>query len=297
MSTISVNFIGCGRLGKTLAKLFKINQISVIKGVITTSLARANEAVQQIGEGSACQTIRELPPADIYFITTPDDLIQGMCEELVSARLIKAGAIVVHCSGLLSSDVLKSAKKAGYSIASLHPIKSFAQLDENIASFAGTYCGVEGDLEAVSVLTHLFKSIGGNVFHISKENKSLYHAACVIANNYLVTLHYQASQCLHAASVDEQIAKEIVSMLMMNSLTHLQKLNHQAALTGPLQRGDVNTIKIHLESLSKTPLIHDIYSQLGIATLALTKHSEEKIEELDIILNEEVKNDVIKSNH
>ena len=105
MPRTQVNFIGCGRLGKTIASLLVKNQAATIRGVVNSSLASSNKAIQFIGQGKAFEKISKLPPADIYFITTHDDIIQRVCDELAIA--LKSGAIVVHCSGALSSDVLK----------------------------------------------------------------------------------------------------------------------------------------------------------------------------------------------
>ncbi len=274
-----IHIIGAGRVGKTLAKLFNINQIAAIGGIVNTSLENALEAVRFIGKGTAYETVETLPGADIYFITTYDDAIQTTCEQLAKNTALK-NAIVVHCSGLLSSEVLSSVKPLGCVTASIHPIKSFARPAESVNSFAGTYCAIEGDQQAVTALTPLFEAIGGKIFQVKKENKSLYHAACVMANNYLVTLHHQALQCFQTSAIEGTIAKELVSTLMMNSLTNLKKLNHHEALTGPLQRGDTQTIKLHLDSLAHLPLIRESYLQLGLATLPLTRHTEEKLAEL-----------------
>jgi predicted short-subunit dehydrogenase-like oxidoreductase (DUF2520 family) len=178
--------------------------------------------------------------------------------------------------------VLSSAVKAGYPVASIHPIKSFADPALSVQSFKNTFCAIEGDKEAITLLEKLFSNIGGNLINISKENKPLYHAAGVIANNYLVTLHYHAVQCYKSGGIEEEVAKKIVSMLMNNALSNLNQLDHhQQALTGPLQRGDLQTVRNHLIALEDQPLVRDIYSHLGLATLPLTRHSPEVTAQLE----------------
>ena len=280
-----VNFIGCGRLGKTLGKLLKVSGQATIQGIVSSSIKSASEAVKFIGGGRACEKIEDLPQADIYIIATRDDLIQNVSSQLSQANILKSKNIVLHCSGSLSSDILESVKKHNCLIASIHPIKSFANSEEAVQSFSGTFCAVEGDAEAISVITTLFEKMGGNVFEINKEKKSLYHSAGVIANNYLVTLHYYAVQSYIASGVDEKIAKKIVSMLMNDALNNLKDLPHTAALTGPIQRGDTQTVVKHMAAYNNNSIVKNIYSFLGQGTLAITKHSDHIKEEFKDIFN------------
>ena len=118
--------------------------------------------------------------------------------------------------------------------------------------------------------------MGGIVFTINKDAKSLYHAAAVIANNYLVTLHYHAYQAFKEAGLDDKIAHKIVSDLMKETFSKLNHYTHQKALTGPTQRGDVQTVKKHVNVLSSFPMTCKIYKTLGLGTLALTPHNEDK---------------------
>lgn len=274
-----INFIGCGKLGKTLAKLLHANKLAELNGIVNSSLASAVAAVKFIGAGTAYNSIDELPPADLHFITTSDDTIAAACNKLVPENILKAGNIVIHCSGSLSSEILAAAKNIGCHTASIHPIKSFASPEESVNSFFGTYCAIEGDEDAIAVVQALFEKMGAVVICVNKENKNLYHTAAVLANNYLVTLHYQAVQCYKESGIDEATAKKITSMLMSNSLNNLNNLTHQNTLTGPIQRGDTQTVKNHLEALKSNRFIRQIYSWLGLGTLQLTKHSDDKKEE------------------
>lgn len=283
MSQLIINFIGCGRLGKTVAKLIKLKNLAMICGIVNRSKESAQQAVEFIGAGTAYSSIKELPKADIYFITTSDDAIQPSCSELAASGLLNHDTIVLHCSGSLTSDVLESAKNLGSHTASIHPIKSFAS-PECIDQFKDAYCAIEGDDSALSELIPIFEKMGGIVFRIHKEKKQYAHIAGVIANNYLVTLHHCALQCYEVAGVDEKIAKKIVSMLMTDALNNINLFSYEKALTGPIQRGDTETIDNHIMALSQTNLVKNIYSALGIETLSLTHHSETKKEELKKIL-------------
>jgi predicted short-subunit dehydrogenase-like oxidoreductase (DUF2520 family) len=271
MSTTQINFIGCGRLGKTIAKLIKIHQLGTLQAIKNSSFESSIKAVQFIGEGQAYLTFQDLPRADIYFITTPDDQIQSSCEQLAHKHFLKKDAIVVHASGSLTSSILASAKEQGCHIASIHPIKSFANPTQCIHDFSGTFCAIEGDEKAIAFIAPLFEKMGGIIFTVNKDHKTLYHAACVIANNYLITLHHAAFQCFKEARIEEVTAKKLASTLMKSALNNIDHLTHEAALTGPLQRGDIQTVLSHLQTLNVN--IKTLYSTLGLATLPLTEQT------------------------
>ncbi|SRR5579883_397337 len=280
MSCTRINIVGCGRVGKTIGYLLKDNNLVQVDGILNKSFSSANDATKFIGQGKACISLDDLPLAEIYFITTRDDAIQHVCDQLVSKKLLKPGSIIVHCSGSLTSGVLASAKLLNCYTASIHPIKSFAHPEFSIKNFNGTYCAIEGDEEATIHITRLFEKIGGIVFKIKKDAKKLYHAAGVLANNYLVTLHHLAVNAYNKSGVDHETASKITSMLMKDALQNLQGLDHTKALTGPLQRGDVQTIKNHVSALAEDKRTKKIYTALGFATLELTKHSEKTKNEL-----------------
>lgn len=290
ISMFSANIVGCGKLGKTIAKLLTVNGATTIVGIVNSSMDNGNTAAKYVGEGRAFASINELPKADIYFITTKDDLIEEIANKLQTENILQQGAIVLHCSGSLSSDVLSKVKESKCYVASIHPIKSFANTIQSVSTFAGTYCAFEGDKEAISILVPIFEKIGGIPFPIEKESKKIYHAGGVIANNYLVTLHYHATQCYINAGVDKEIAKKIVSMLMKDALNNLTNLSHSQALTGPIQRGDTNTVSSHTASLKRDSSLkdtRDIYLSMGRGTLTLVDHQPSvKNNLLDILTDE-----------
>ncbi len=271
----SLNLIGAGKLGKTLGHLFVSHALVRLQAVVNSSKGSSREAIAFIGSGTCCNEIRELPSADITLITTPDVFIAPTCQALSQNPSLKPGSLVVHCSGSLSSDALSFAKKRGCFVASIHPMRSFANPEWSIREYSGTYCALEGDVESIPILQGLFESIGSIVYTIHPSKKASYHAAGVFASNYLVTLAHQAIACLEAAGVEELVAMQVILQLMQSSLSNLKSsLSCQKSLTGPIQRGDITTIKRHMEALTEDQ--HHLYSLLGKATLALTTHDQEK---------------------
>ena len=273
---ISSNFIGCGKLGKTIAYLLVKNNLIQIPNIYCRTLKSCQNAIQFIGQGEICLDLNLLKPADIYFICTPDDVIEKICKQLIEVHKPNKNAIFVHFSGLLTSDILKSARDCGYHIGSLHPIKSFALPQENIKNFEGTFCAFEGAVYTFKLIENMFQKIGANIFTLQKEYKPLYHAAAVFSSNYLITLANIAKQCFEQAGVSGEIAKNIIVSLMQGTLNNLGKVNHISdALTGPLQRGDINSIEAHIDALNFNSNFKDAYGGLGKLTLEMTEHKPE----------------------
>lgn len=272
---LKLSIIGCGRLGKTLAYLFAKTEFVYIQDVINLSMASAERAVAFIGQGRACPAIKQLKPVDVYLIATPDDSIEFIGQQLADQALLVPGSLVFHCSGLLSSECLSSVANLGCYTASLHPAFSFSEPEKDIKNFKGTRCAFEGNKLALQRLMLISTAIGGQLFSIKKEDKALYHTASVLASNYLVTLAAIAEICYTKAGIADKLSKTLTETLMIQVLSKIQSLDKSRdALTGPLQRGDKDTLKKHLAALKSFPDIEYIYRSLGKATLTLTKHDE-----------------------
>lgn len=277
-----INIIGCGNLGKTLGHLLVKNQVATIGSVCNSSKASTLDAINFMGQGKYSPSIDELEPADLILITTPDDLIAPICKKLSHNPFIKQGSLVLHCSGSLASDILVPMKEKGCYLASVHPMRSFSKPELSIQHYAGTYCAVEGDEEALPKVHALFQAIGSMTYAINKKQKSLYHASGVFASNYVVTLAEQALSCMNKAGIEHETAMSLIINLMRGTLSNLETtLSPERSLTGPIQRGDVSTLMKHLESLIDEEQ-RLLYSVLGEATLALTKH--DKKEEIKAVL-------------
>lgn len=270
----TINIIGAGRLGKTLGHLFVREDILQVLGVFNFSEESAKKAVSFIGEGQSFAEIALLPPADITLIATPDDKIIEASVLMAKFQDIRLGNIFFHCSGVLTSDAIAALKKKGGYCASIHPMKSFSDPMIAVTNYQGTYCAMEGDREAIAILEPIFKAIGSITYLIEKSKKLTYHAAGVFASNYVVTLFHEAMACLLESDVEEEMALQIVASLMEDTLTNIVKTKHlKMALTGPIKRGDTETIQKHLSVLPE--MRSSLYGMLGLRTLELTLHDDE----------------------
>ena len=277
MYTPTVNIIGAGRLGKTLAKLMVLKKTATIAGVYNKNVKNSLDAIEFIGEGIPCTSFKQLPDADLYFLTVPDALISSVINELLEYNKPKPGKIFIHCSGVSSSEILSPVKNWGGYLASLHPSITISHPETKTKKFTGTYCAIEGDHEAVTVLFELCEKIGGKPYLINQQNKAAYHSAGVFSTNYLITLAQTSIECLEQAGVDQDQALDIVITYMQSALTNLSVLHStKQALTGPLKRGDVMTVQKNLQSLKEKT--KELYQILGQLTLNLIEHQNKETE-------------------
>lgn len=271
---LKLSIVGCGRLGKTLAALFIATERVSIQDIVNLSRVSSAKAVAFLGQGNVCSTLTQLKHADIYLIAAPDDSIESIAENLALQGVLKPGVVVFHCSGLLSSECLRSVANLGCYVASVHPVFSFSEPLMDIKNFSGIYCGFEGNKEALERLLPLFTALEAQLFPIEKKSKSLYHAASVFAANYVITLSVMAKDCYVKAGLNDTLAENLTLGLMSQALNKAQRLKPEEALTGPLQRADMDTLKKHLSALTSFPELAHLYKSLGNATLGLTGHKK-----------------------
>jgi predicted short-subunit dehydrogenase-like oxidoreductase (DUF2520 family) len=154
----------------------------------------------------------------------------------------------------------------------MHPVKSIPDPARAAQTFAGTWCGAEGDAQALALLKPAFAAIGARLFDIDPASKTIYHAASVIACNYLAALVESAVQCYGKAGLERSTALQVMEPLMRETLDNIFRLGTGAALTGPIARGDTEVIARHAAALTTwNPGIAAIYRALGAATLELAR--------------------------
>ncbi|GGP23367.1 Rossmann-like and DUF2520 domain-containing protein [Silvimonas iriomotensis] len=234
-----LNVIGPGRLGQTLARLWHERASVRVADLLARDTAHAGAAAGFIGAGRVA-TWGDLTPAAITLIATPDDAIASAAGRLLPH--IRPGAVVFHCSGALSSDVLAPLHAAGATVASVHPLFSFADPASAIQRFAGTWCAAEGDAAALDILLPLFDAIGAQRFTIPAEGKLLYHAGAVLACNHLVALMETALRSMAGAGVPRDTAWSALKPLIDGTLANLDRVGPVQALTGPAARNDLGII-------------------------------------------------------
>ena len=268
MHTITI--IGAGHLGKTLGKLWADSQQVSIAQILNRTPYSTAAAIAFIGSGTAATDIATLSPADLYLIATPDDQIAPTCAALAASGILNQHSIVVHCSGALSSSALAAAAGQGAAIASIHPVRSFAQPEKVVADFSATLCGVEGDARALDILADCFGAIGASFVPILAQHKALYHAAAVFACNYLVTLQEVAQTTYAQAGIAPDVALQMMEPLVRETIDNIFSQGPAQALSGPIARGDLATVAKQQQALAQwRPDYAGLYQAFTPLTTAL----------------------------
>ena len=256
--------IGAGTVGRALARLLAEEDYEFL-GAAGRTIESARAACSFAGTGRATTDATELTrQADLVFITTPDDAIGAVCAHLGRARALRGDAVVAHCSGALPSTVLGDARSCGAHVGSLHPLQTFASPEQAAGLLPGSWCCIEGDDLAVEVLEGVALSLSMHVLRIRTESKPLYHAAAIVACNYLVALQNAALKLAAAAGIERADALHALLPLIAGTVNSIETLGIPAALTGPIERGDVETVRRHLEAIAgHAPGLLDLYRVLG----------------------------------
>ena len=272
----TLNVVGAGRVGRTLASLWEEKHTFAVQDVLDGKIDGARGAVAFIGDGVAVAALQAMRPADVWMITTPDRGIVPAADALVSGGLLRAGDVVFHCSGSLASSELSAAAMLGVHVASVHPLKTFADPREAVRTFTGTYCAAEGDRVALDVLVPAFERIGARVSSIDPQFKTIYHAASVVVCNYLAALLETGLRCYEKAGLERETATAVMQPIVRETLENVLELGTSTALTGPIARGDDAVVASHLRALDEwNPRIASIYRELGRVALELARRRGE----------------------
>lgn len=273
---LGLNLVGAGHVGRVLGRLFATHGGFEVRHVLTRSAASAQEAVQFIGAGQAATAYDQLRPAAVHLLAVGDDQIGAACEALARAVPLQ-GSVVFHCSGALASDRLQAARDAGAWVASVHPIRSFADPAAVAAQFAGTFCGIEGDDGALAVLTPALQAIGAQPVPIDAAAKTVYHSAAVFASNYLVTVLDAALRAYQAAGIPEAVARQLAQPLASESMANVFRLGAAAALSGPIARGDMATVARQQQAVCAWDgETGALYEALVAPTITLARRKQQK---------------------
>lgn len=258
----SLGFIGAGRLGNALAKRFATLGYA-ITGIYSQTPAKAQALAAQVGS----QATDDYPHADLLFLTVPDGQLAQVARQLADQQ---PDCTAIHCSGVHGLDILQPLHKIG----SFHPLYPFR--DGTILD------GTEGMLVAIEAyndplanqLMELGSVLGGHPALLRGGYKAQYHAAAAIASNYLVTLFDISLRLMMESGIPKEQARGAIAELMQGNLDNLRHLDPSEALTGPIARGDLQTLTLHLLALSAYDYTN-LYCELGRHTVTLASNLDD----------------------
>lgn len=264
-----IGLIGAGRAGGALARALARAGLEV-SAVADLSPARAGETAAAVG-AVVLEPVEAVRTADIIFMAVPDDSIASAAAELAPQLGAAAGKIFFHLSGAQPASLLQPLAAHG-ALGSFHPLVALADPETGGRMLCGCYYGLEGDPEAVAAGRALVNLLGGKAIILAAEGKAHYHAAAVLASNYLVALIDTALGLYARYGLDRTQALAAVRPLLEAAVSNLLNLGPERALTGPISRGDLETVRHHLAALAGEPADR-VYRALGLATLDLAERA------------------------
>jgi predicted short-subunit dehydrogenase-like oxidoreductase (DUF2520 family) len=259
-----VGVIGAGRVGAVLAAVLRSrgHDIVSVAGESDASLRRAADLLPGVRVAKPTAVARA---CDVLLLTVPDDMLENVVIQLTASGAIRSGQYVVHTSGSHGLRVLEPATQVGAHPVAMHPAMTFTGTARDLDRLPDCVFGVTTGAADRDWALALVAQLGADVMWVPEEQRSLYHAGLAHGANHLVTLVAQAMELLSAAGADDPAAilRPLLGAALDNALAE-----GDAALTGPIVRGDVNTVRAHLAEISATaPDTLPSYVALARATL------------------------------
>ncbi len=267
---MKIGIIGAGKVGCSLGRYF-VEQGLGVSGYSSKTKESVETAATFTNTRAYDSLYQLVSENNLIFITTPDDCISEVWAQIVQYDYNEKNKIICHFSGSLSSDVFLNREKRGFYACSFHPMYAFSDKFTSYKQLNQVMFTAEGDKEALAELCPLLERLGNPVFVIKGKKKERYHAAASLISNMMIGLYQMGIDMLVDCGFSETEARSLVKPLVEGNIQHLLGTSPEQALTGPIERGDVETIKKHLAQL--TDREHQVYIGLG---RTLTEVAERK---------------------
>jgi predicted short-subunit dehydrogenase-like oxidoreductase (DUF2520 family) len=282
-SHVKIGFIGAGKTCRNLALNLHALKFNV-HGIHSLNKSSSQNICNLISQQCIpYQTPQDLAnDCDLVFITTPDDSIQTIAKSIKWHRNMG----VVHCSGAGTSFWLNKAKLDGASIASYHPMQTFSNDNANL-TLEKVFFAIEGDSSLTAYLKNITTQLGGFSISIKAEHKLLYHASAFMVCGLITTIIGKAVDPWKTIGYSEEQALDILTPLIERTIHNVSTNGIIDSLTGPISRGDVGTIKDHIDSLRKHhPSLLPIYCQLSLENVLLEQKRKitKPLREISVLL-------------
>ncbi|MGM0545160.1 MAG: Rossmann-like and DUF2520 domain-containing protein [Bacteroidota bacterium] len=273
MSAPDITIIGTGGLGQLLTRALSKTSFR-IKSVYNRTGDKAENLATHLGipkSGTFPKDINEL--GDLVFITVSDQAIKEVAERLQTLGDDFGNRIIAHCSGNESADLLELLQLKGALTASFHPLQTFTE-QSSPSDFKGIYFSLQGDNEAFPTLRNVARELGAQSIELTDGQKSQLHAAAVFASNYLVTLLDAAFDISSSEGLPREVARKTLMPLVRTTLQNIERQEVGDALSGPIKRGDMQTVEQHLQLLKGHDDLHQLYRMMGKKTVELARRSQ-----------------------
>lgn len=242
---LGVGVIGAGRVGAVLGAALR-NAGHTVTGVHAVSEASRTRAEALLPDVPVLEVPEILRRSEMVLFAVPDDVLGELVAGLVAAGHVQAGHLLVHTSGRYGVGVMGPVRAAGAIPLAIHPAMTFTGLSLDLARLRDCVFGVTADPVVLPVAQALAVEMGGEPVVIKEADRAVYHAALSHGSNHLVTVTAQAAQLLRQIGVadTERLLRLLLSASLENALA-----DGDGALTGPVARGDVETVRAHRDTL------------------------------------------------
>ncbi|MGH2477525.1 MAG: Rossmann-like and DUF2520 domain-containing protein [Candidatus Limnocylindrales bacterium] len=245
-ATPTTGIVGAGAVGTALGLALTRAGWPVQAVASRDTTRRERLAAQVEGARSFAEAQALIEEVELVIIAIPDDAIAPLAREI---RLY-SGQALIHTSGALGAEILEPAMAAGTQIGTFHPLVAFADTERAIAALHGATVAIEGDDQLAALLSEMAERIGAHAVRLAPGSKAAYHAAAVLAAGGFVALLDAIAELGAVAGLDEAGALAIYAPLIESTLGNARALGISAALTGPMTRGDLGTLRTHLATLA-----------------------------------------------
>ena len=268
-----VAIIGAGAVGRALGLRLAESGYPIL-AVVSRTLAPAESLARAVGASVASDRLSDLPAeAAFVLLCVGDDQIADVAETLTGARRSWKDTVVAHTSGALASSVLEPLAEEGASVLSFHPLQTIPR-DASASALVGAHVGLEGDPRGVAAGIELAVRLGMRYLVLSPDAKARYHLAATMTSNFLVTLMGMVQEVLSSLDIDRDDAMAMLAPLLQGTLDNLKASSPEEALTGPVARGDLATLRQHGLALREhLPHLVPAYAALSVETVRLAVRS------------------------
>lgn len=267
MNRDPIAIIGLGKVGTAVGYLLR-NAGHEITAIADRSADALERGVRYTGGNACTSPLQAARSARSIFITTPDDTIRSVCEEIAHGGGFSSGTKVAHMSGAGGLDLLESAHNAGAETATIHPLQSFVDIEGVITNIPGSTISITAGGEIREWAVRIVHDLGGTPFFVEDRDKPLYHAAACMASNYLVTLMNLVKEMYRNLGMEEDEAIRSFWPLVRGTVRNIEAGGTEQSLTGPIARGDIGTVQGHLKALGESmPQLLGLYREMGLFTV------------------------------
>jgi len=266
-----VGIAGTGRMAKALGALM------VRRGFGVTAVAgrcrRSAEEVSRFIGAAQAVTIGELPVhAQRIVIAVTDGAIPEVAAQLAAGGL--RGGIILHTSGATGPQALDVLRNAGNAVGVLHPLQTVPSAERGVEALSGATFAFAGDADATRWAAELTERLGGRALRVDAQRWHHYHAGAVMACNYQMTLVDAALELMESAGIGRDAALDALGPILRQTTENVLRLGPEQALTGPVRRGDVGTIRRHLAAVENaSPETKRLYIAAGLRTIAVAERA------------------------